>query len=280
MIGVHAPAINAINDHVVNAPLLGIGTLRGEPDSELAGVSTTVPFEFRAPMSGIGQNANMGLEFQWLQSRKNVFFMGASTWEGVTRGMSSGQLPMQGSLRAVRYDRRVKLSYNEFYFGWRRNFSLIARRFQIYTRVSLNEVFDIDYRDENVYTIMDEGDLNDVKRIINVNGQATGVAMLLIGLGGEYFFSRNISLGFDAGYAVNERPFQFKNSSFQTDLRDGDGIQVFTPTLPVTTTAPTLGYVNENETATAELSRETVVINELKLRLDGWKFFFRVNIYY
>jgi len=88
------------------------------------------------------------------------------TWEGDTRGNTKGQLPVQGSLHDVEYERRAKMSYNEFYLGWRYNFRFKEnKKYRLYSRITLNELFDIDYKEEHVFSIVG-GPLDDVKRII------------------------------------------------------------------------------------------------------------------
>lgn len=184
LVGAHSPVLELINERATKSPLLGTGEIRAEPDDENAGFNETIAFGFENPLDEIGTNTNVGVEFQWRQSDKHTFLFGASTWEGVSQGITAGQMPIQGSMRNVDYERRMKVSYNEYYLGWQYTFARKPDSYRFYSRISMNEVFDLDYREEHVFSIKG-GELDTVKRIINVTGQTTGVLGFQFGAGGN-----------------------------------------------------------------------------------------------
>jgi len=75
ILGVHHPALDMLNELAFKAPVVGVGTIRGEPNTPQEGDSFPAPFGFENDMPPIGANANIGLEFQWAQSARHVFIM-------------------------------------------------------------------------------------------------------------------------------------------------------------------------------------------------------------
>ena len=287
--GAHNPALDKLNDKALKAPLVGRGTVRGEPGTPDEAFSTQVPFGFSNPLSKTGVDANVGLELEWFQTLRHSFFMGVSTYESSIDGNSvPGSLPLQGVLRDVTYDRRVDLSYNEFYFGWKYKIFHRPKKYRFYSRLSLNEVFDLDYREEHVFSIHSDDtsvdSLDGVKRIISVRGQTTGVLMFQFGLGGEYFLKKNISVGLEGSYIVAGRSFQFVDTDKKDDLQNGDDVTINPPVLPADDNAP-LGYIPPDTDPNTDWSQTELPGNagsvvDMDLRLDGWKAAFRITIYF
>jgi hypothetical protein len=286
MLGTHRPAIKDLNQRAFRAPFLAEG------DVCVAGCEGNSPtnekhrMQYDNDLDAIGTAANAGLEFQWVQSAKHSFIMGVSTWEGGSSNAMATQLPVQNAVRDVDYIRRADLSYNEFYFGWRYTLWAKPGSYRWYSRMSLNEIFDIDYREEHVFNIKG-GELDGVKRIIIANAQTTGVLMLQLGLGGEYFIKRNMSVGFEGGYLFSQRAFTFNSVQPQTNFGTGDNVQTVPPTRPANQGAP-LGHLNPDVTADQyfdtprdDFSNDRDVwISDIRLRLDGWKAAFRFTVYY
>ena len=283
-LGMHKPDLKDLNDKALKAPIVGVGTFRGEPDSPQADLSFTVPLGFENELDPIGWNANAGLEFQWRQSDKNYFIMGASTWEGYTRGRTSGSLPIQGSLYDVVYDRRIRLSYNEFYLGLRHIFVNVPNRYRFYGRLSFNEIFDVDFREEHIFSIDDEGgDLDDVKRIFISKGQITGIGAIQFGGGGEYFLNKSLSISGEFSYLRTEGDFQFTNATSQTDTQLGDDFDLELPISRVDRTEQNspLGYIPPDTDATTDWTKERFpAYSAMNVSFDGWKAAVFITLYY
>jgi len=284
VLGLHAPEIEAINEGSSKAPFLMEATLCrncGLPNES----EEVRRFTYDNDLDAIGYSANVGLEFQWVQSEKHSFLMGVSTWEGNADNSMRVEIPIQAQVRNAEYIRRLSLSYNEFYFGWR--YTLFAKpgRYRWYSRLSLNEIFDVDLREEHVFNIIGS-DLDGVKRILVANAQTTGVLTVQVGLGGEYFLKKNISVGFEGGYLFSERPFTFNSVRPDMNFGLGDNNRPIAPTRPSDPGQP-LGYMDPSVTADAyfdtewdDTTQRDPWIRDMKLRFDGWKFAFRFTVYY
>lgn len=285
ILGIHKPNLDDLNDNAVRAPIIGTGTIRGEPDTDQAGLTFDIPLGFENELDPIGWNANVGLEFQWKQSSSNYFLMGVSTWEGYTQGQTTGELPIQGSLFDVTYDRRIKMSYNEFYFGLKHIFVDVPGRYRFFGRISLNELFDIDYREEHVFSISDKGGaLDDVKRIFQVNGQVTGVAGLQFGGGGEYYLTKSLSIAAEASYLLTEGPFQITNATSQSDTQLGDDFILDLPVSRNGSTSNPLGYLPPDTNAASDWTdtenNPRPAYSPMNISFDGWKASVRIILYY
>lgn len=278
----HEVELETLNREALKAPMIGTGTVeRPDIGSDNEGSGGLEAFGFDNPLDEITREANAGLEFEWIQSDKNSLIMGASTWEGTSTGAVPGTLPLQGNEYNVIYERRAKISYNEFYFGWKRTFLRKPDKYRFYGRMSLNEFFDIDFRDEHVFTVQG-GPLDDIKRIAIVKGQTTGVLMFQFGLGGEYFLKRNISIGFEASAFVSERPFQLTDTSLDNNFTAGDQLTIYPPVRPLGEERP-LGTVPGETDPTVDWTDEATPPpepGEMKLRFDGWKAVLRLTVYY
>lgn len=290
-LGVHSASLEALNREALKAPTIGTGQVDtdvSDPEAENPVVSE--PFGFSNPLDPIDREANAGLEFEWRQNAKDSLIIGASTWEGTSFGTTTGTLPAQGSFHDVIYQRRAYVSYNEFYVGWKRTFKSKPDKYRFYGRFSLNEFFDIDFRDEHVFTIQG-GPLDDVKRIVAAKGQTTGVLMFQFGLGAEYFLKKNISIGFEASSLLSEQPFQFTSTSQDNNFPVGDQSSVFLPVSPEGeglplgsfpgNTDPNQNWAVPDEDGNVPAgSVPPPSWQEMKLRFDGWKAVLRVTIYY
>lgn len=282
VLGLHAPSLGDLNDSAINAPMIGTGTTcpAGNPEcGETEQVNQSIHL-VNSP-EAIGANANAGIEFQWIQSEKHVFLMGYSTWEGATSSTIMTRMPIQKQTWDVEYIRRDSVSYNEFYFGWKYSLFLQPTKYRVYSRISLNEVFDIDVSDEHVFTVQG-GELDGVKRIFKGKGQTTGILMMQLGLGGEYFLKKNISVGAEAGYKYSERPFTFKDTSFDSNIAAGDNVSLVPPVRPAFQGAP-LGYLPADldpNTDWTKSDASRVPVSGMHVSFDGWALAFRVTIYY
>lgn len=293
ILGIHAPKLEALNKGEFHSPILGVGEARPElvegetpgPDSS-TGEAVTVAFGGPSNLPEIGPSSNAGLEFQWIQNEKHSFIFGASSWEGYTvADKLPMRVPLQGRLRDAIFDRRATVSYNEFFFGWRYNVFALPKKYTLYTRFSLNELFDIDYRESLVFSFADqrtddpETNFVDIKRIFILDSQATGVMLLHFGVGGEYFLKKNLSLGFESGYSFQPSLFTLRPYFIDKDDQLGDGMTLFYPSLADSNNE--LRYVREDTQPSVGWSQSNLPpTSEMKLSFQGWKAAFRLNVYF
>lgn len=297
ILGIHMPQLEALNKGEFRSPIVGVGVDRPEPIAGQTpgpetdtGEATSVAFGGHNDLPEIGAASNAGLEFQWIQSDKHSVIFGASSWEGFTEGgRVPMRVPLQGDLRDAVFERRASLSYNEFFFGWRYNaFIHPKKKYSLYTRLTFNELFDIDFRESLIYSFADtrvkdrpELDFIDIKRIFILDSQATGVILLQFGAGGEYFLNKRVSIGFESSYVFQPRSFALRPSFIDEDTQDGDGMTVFYPALPDVHNNNDLRYVQEDVTPSTAFSQNNQPpTNEMKLSFQGWKAALKLNVYF
>lgn len=300
--GIHKPQLKELNEGEFKSPFLGVG-VADRPDipgsnpqqDDTPDNRTQFAFGGDIPLEPLGAAANMGLEFQWQEFEKHVFLFGVSSWEASSsNSILIEQLPLQGSLHKTILDRRAKMSYNEYYLGWRFNAVTRPKKYKLYSRFSLHELFDIDYREEFVFSLLDKPNLEDssqnfegVKRIFILKPQSTGVLMLQAGVGGEYFLRQNFSIGFEGGYAYQPRSFTFTSINIKEDLREENDGWSYTGTPLTTDSQGRVHYIVEGAQpsvnwsgGTSEAPRKLPATREMKLKFDGWKAAFRVSFYF
>lgn len=300
--GIHKPKLEALNEGEFKSPFLGVG-VANRPDipgedpqqDERPDERTQFAFGGDIPLEPLGAAANLGLEFQWQQNDKHVFLFGVSSWEASSsNSIFIKQLPLQGTLHEAILDRRAKMSYNEYYLGWRFNVVNRPKKYKFYTRFSLHELFDIDYREDLVFSLLDQPNLEDseqnfagVKRIFILKPQTTGVLMLQAGIGGEYFLRKNFSISFEGGYAYQPQPFTFTSMNIKEDMREENDGWEYTGTPLTTDSQGRVHYIAEGvqpsvdwSGGTSETARKLPATRQMRLTFDGWKAAYRISFYF
>ena len=271
LVGIHAPNLKQLNEGVFRAPFSGRSDVLLVGDSPIQGA-----FLFKNPLPSIDYAPLAGVEFQWKMSDEVWFLMGGSSWEGSSEASANGVLPLQGVLSRVTNNRRGKLSYNEFFLGWRHNIIRKPEKLNLYYRFSLHEIFDIDYREDWAFTYFDRPpalvngrSITSFGKNLIIQSQATGVLLLQLNFGAELYLRKWLSVGFESGYAYGIRDFTLRDSSVKEDFLGTDNLFVDVPIRPNPQTQ-NLEYNSENGSG----------YNPLSLSFNGWKALVRVNIYY
>jgi len=271
ILGIHAPNLTALNAGVFRAPLLyEADLLNGDTPTRI-----TNQF-FRNPLPSINYAPLAGVEFQWKLDKENALLIGGSTWQGASESTINGMFPVQGFEANVTNSRRATLSYNEFYLGWKHNAISVPDKYNLYFRLSLHEIFDIGYREDWVFLYLD-GPAATFKKIFVIDSKATGVLMLQPGVGGEVFFKKWLSLGFEANYSYGLSKFTFRNNNIERDFLPTDGVFMNTPVRP----RPAVSGVSDPEAGNLEYQAEDGSgYQRLRLSFNGWKALLKINIYY
>lgn len=270
-VGLHAPNLRQLNEGVFRAPF------SGRADVLLVGDSSTQgTFQLKNPLPSIDYGTLAGVEFQWKMSDEYWFLIGGSSWEAASEAETNGVLPLQGVLSRVSNNRRAKLSYNEFFMGWRHNVVRRPEKLNLYYRFSLHEIFDIDYREDWAFvffdrppTLVNGRSITSFGKNLTILSQATGVLLLQVGVGAEVFLKKWLSVGFESNYAYGIRDFTLRNSSSKVDFLNTDNLDVDAP-LRQNPQTQNLEYNSENGSG----------YNGLALSFNGWKALLRVSIYY
>lgn len=273
-LGVHRPDLGVLNDAALKAPFVVSGDVVQPDDSTTAETRT-----LNTDLPAITTGTDAGIEFQLNLTPKSALLIGISSWEGSSDGASIGEFPLQGTVNDVIYNRKVNISYTDFSLGWKRR---VYQRgdMRLSTRLSLHELFDFDYRDQNTL-LFTEGTAQGFKRIFTSESHATAILMIQVGASAEYFVRDWWSIGLDLGYQLGLDEFVPAQDSTQSDFRPGtDGVSInvssFNP--PVANVGGRAQY--KNGTALCTRGTETTCYRDLRIDMDGWKAGLRVTIFY
>lgn len=265
--GVHRPALEELNQYEFQSPVAGTATLTNAATGGNSGYNLYFP----NPLPELGLGTNAGLEFQWQLDRKHSVIFGGSTWEATSRASIDGLFALQGELAEVHMKRTGKMSYNEFYVGIRRNVIDEPKKYKVYYRLTLNELYDIDYREDLSFTYL-SGLATGVTKNIVLMAQATGLLALQPGIGGEYFFRDWMSVGVEASYLLGLRAVQLREGSLKNDFLLTDNLDLYLP------------YRMNSDFGYAEYLRNPPAsrndYDRLDLSFDGWKILARLSLYF
>ncbi len=268
ILGISAPDLGLINDKVLGRSL----PISGELLFNDGDGPRQVGYSVDNPPPKISSGTEAGIEFQMEFNPRNYFIIGLSAWEGVSRSRVSTTLPFQGDLVDTVYDRRASFSYLQYYIGWRRDLFKRHKKYNIYSRITFNEVFDIDFRESFVFEFTDATDSETTfKRITRLETQGTGYMMLQPAIGGEIFMREWLSIGFDLGYAFGLNKFELGNANTSNDFQPQDTVSLRYPTGALPDGSRKLGYLSDEEDGGYQ---------RMELGLNGWRALFRVNVYY
>ncbi|MBI3773685.1 MAG: hypothetical protein HY272_13430 [Gammaproteobacteria bacterium] len=266
-LGVHRPALEELNQYEFQSPVAGTATLT----NAATGGNDSVSLYFPNPLPELGLGTNAGLEFQWQLDRKNSVIFGGSTWEASSRATIDGLFSLQGELAEVHMKRAAKMSYNEFYAGVRRYVIDEPKRYKVYYRLTLNEIYDIDYREDLSFTYL-TGLAKGVTKNIVLMSQATGLLALQPGIGGDYFFRDWMSVGIEASYLIGLRAVQLREGALKQDFLITDNLDLFLP-YKINTNYGYAEYLRNPPKSRDDYDR-------LDLSFDGWKILARLNLYF
>lgn len=267
ILGVHSPRMKLLNEGEFRSPLPG----RGRIIFEDSGENTNYDFVIDNRLPAIKYGTEAGIEFKLLLDPRYSLILGASGWEGVSTSAVQTEIPFQGSLTPAGYERSGSISYFQYYLGVQRILMQKPRKYDIYGRITLNEVLDVDYKENMVFAFQGSGG-DTFKRIIEMESQATGLLMLNLGAGGEYFLRSWISLGIDLGYTLSADRVRLGNATLKSDIQEEDNLNFRTPVQ--------LDANNELTYLAEASSFEDASYRKLELGFDGWRASFRVNFYF
>lgn len=300
IIGGHLPNLTALNKGLYNSKLVGdaevllyeaqLGSQSGQTGQTGTGevidqnITETQPFEFDNPLPETNLSSHAGVEFLWHANDRHSFILGTGSMENVATNRVIGNIPMQQYFvrNTVLSEHRAKISYTEYTLGWRYDW-LRKSKLKLYTRLSVHEVFDIDFRDDFSFTFLASpiDELVGVRRVMVVEAQTAALMMGQLGLGGEYFLLDWLSLGFDAGWVFGGTDFTLKDVRARDDFLNGDNVN--RSGMPYRELSDgTLGYLQHGTTSAdvADPAAREGFYTPIHLRFDGARFLFRINMYF
>ena len=132
----------------------------------------------------------------------------------------------------------------------------------------LRELYDIDYKEDMVF-LFQTGPAQSFKRIVFLNPQATGVAMLRLGLDGEYFPVHWLSMGVWVAMSIGFQKFSLNNASIKRDLQSNDNVgTVLLPIRP------------GSDGKIQYLLPDGSGYKNLRVSMDGWEVMLGVTFYH
>jgi len=264
--GVHRPALEDLNENEFISPIAGFATVfNDEIDNNV------VRLNFKNPLPELELGVNAGLEFQWPLSDEYIFLFGGGTWEASSRAITKGGFYAQGEPATVTNERVAKISYNEFYFGLRKNIGGKGTRYKAYYRLTLNEIFDVDYREDLVF-LFTSGKADGVKKTIIMQSQASGLLAFQPGFGFEYQPRRWMSFAVDASYLIGFKRVTLKDGKSDSNFLPTDNLVLWLPQR-VDAGSQEIGYLGQDP-------QEITEYTTMRLNFDGWKLLFKMNLYF
>jgi hypothetical protein len=267
ILGVHSPRMTLLNKGEFRAPLPG----RGRIIFQDSGENTDYDFLIDNRLPDIEYGTEAGIEFRLMLDSKNSLILGASGWEGVSTSAVQTEIPFQGALTRAGYERSASISYFQYFLGLQRSLLAMPKKYNLYGRVTVNEVMDMDYKENLVFGFQGEG-ADTFKRIIEMGSQATGLLMMNFGIGGEYFLRSWVSLGLDMGYTVSMDDVRLGSATLKSDIQVEDNLNFRTPVQ--------LDASNKLTYLAEATSFDDVTYRRLEFGFDGWRALFRVNMYF
>lgn len=264
--GFYRPALEDLNQGEFQSPIAGEAQVINDQD-EL----DTVEVVFPNPLPELGMGVNSGLEFQWRLNEKYTFLIGGGTWEATSRAVRSGGFYLQGEASDVINERAAKISYNEFYFGFRHDVLNLPKKYDVFYRLTLNEVFDIDYREDLVF-LYTSGPAVGVKKTMVLQTQATGLLMLQPGFGFNYHLRDWLTIGMDAAYVVGLRRVTLRDGKQSFNFLSTDNLSLWLPQRLNPSTG-NLEYLAANPEDRNDYTT-------MRLNFDGWKAHFTMKIHF
>ena len=266
--GIHRPALEDLNDEEFKSPIAGFATVFSDVVE-----NKVVTLNFKNPLPELELGVNAGLEFQWPLSNDYIFLFGGGTWEASSRAITKGGFYVQGEAANVISERVAKISYNEFYFGLRKNIAGKSKKYKAYYRLTLNEVFDIDYREDLVF-LYTSGKADGVKKTIIMQSQATGLLAIQPGFGVEYRPREWLSFAVDASYLIGFKRATLRDGTSNTNFLQTDNLVLWLPQRLNNSTGE-VEYLGQNPEP-PEADNYTVA----RLSFDGWKLLFKINLFF
>lgn len=261
LLGIYSPHLGDLNKKEFKAPLPGTGGIIVDGEA-----SVDYSFTIQNPLPEIRFASEAGIELTLEVDSRNSLLFGMGSWEGVSTSVIQTELPFQGELSQVIYERSGRISATQYYLGWRRNIIKTNKR-KLYTRFTVNEFLDVDYKEDLVLGFQ-SGPASGFKRVIVMESQATGILLLQFGMGGEVFIRDWMALGFDVGYLYGIDRVTLGNARSQDDFQSGDSLDLKLPAQ----VGPDLRLWS--------LSSDGLSYEPMTLNFDGWRALLRVNFYF
>ncbi len=268
--GISQPALTVLRQGVFQAPFRGRAQITTALPEDVQGEATypEMDFVFYNPLPNVVLGPEAGLEFRRYVNARHDFVLGMASWEITSKAAIRVVFPIQGSPdNLADYERRGSFSYTQYYLGWRSYLRPRPKRANLYLNLTLHEVFDVDYKEEHVFSFV-SGPPAGFRRIAVYRAQTTGILLLQAGLGLEFNLSERIALALETAFSKGLRRAPMKGLSGRYDFNDGDRITDGLDPLGLDRASGNTYYLDSD----GETPRPFL------LDFDGWKALAKISI--
>jgi len=262
MLGIYQPVLSGLNGAEFAANIPGKGDIVIDEES-----SVSFDFELRNPLSDIRFGTESGVELELFINANDSMIFGISSWEGLTTSAVRTEMPFQGTINSIAFERSANVSFTQYYLGWKHTIFSKPNDYRVYSRVTMHELFDVDFKEDLIFSF-DGGAGDSFKRIVVTESQATGVLMFQYGLGVEYFVLDWFSFGFDTGFSFSLKKSRLGNATLKSDFQGGDSVSLNLPT------------ILDAEQKLLYLDSDGTSYKKLWLSFDGWRALMRATLYF
>jgi len=267
LFGVHQPSLKSLNQGLFKSPVAGSGGIIIDPVTEETEERDFV-YQNDLPDSQVGGKA--AFELQWHANPRHSLLFGMGSWERTSVAQQYVDIPSQGAMNKADYERRAKITYTEYSLGWNYHFWR-KPKYAFYLRSSIHQVFDIDYREDHVFSYISGSGLEGFERIRILEAQTAALFMGQLALGTQWYFAKWFSIAMEAGYLRGERSIQLRDAKEKTNFIARDDVNFDLPYKELADGS--IGYMSSDTDGNPTYSR-------MKLDFSGWQLLFRINIHY
>ena len=109
MLGIYSPQLGDLNKGEFRSPLPGTGGVIIDAEA-----SVDYGFIIHNPLPEIRFASEAGIELQLELDKKNSLLFGIGTWEGISTSIVQSEIPFQGELSQVIYERSGRVSTTQY----------------------------------------------------------------------------------------------------------------------------------------------------------------------
>ncbi|MDH4228774.1 MAG: hypothetical protein OEW11_03390 [Nitrospirota bacterium] len=241
-------------------------------------------------VEGLSGDANYGMEGQWHWFPRMSVLLVATNWQGRVTKSDTITMSLRSNLPPVIVPRtaRYNLNLSQMWLGWRYAFFDRPEKVRLFANFGVFGFSTADLTMDALLKVSEAKTLGLNFASISSTEVHGSAYSSRYGLGGEYFLSKHVSVGFHANYVTGE--FQ----RFRVSRYFPSGFSELPPLPPNATnslpdnvlpTNPALPVVGDPlQTAQVDEPRETVEVvhhpTNVLLSLDGWDLGAMFRVYY
>ena len=222
--GAHEPRILDIANGLQKSPIIGFGNVKEIPGD--ASSSKRYDFSIKSNLTPKSTGVKTGFTIAWDANQRHSMIFSIAAWENSLYASQVSELPIQSSLTPTHIARKSITSYTEYSLGWRFNF-LKLKSLSFFTHASIHEIFDIDYKDNIVFTLNYDNPGDSYTRAMVLEAQTASMMLTGLALGMEYKTRENFSINVSGGYLYGKKSTSLNNLNYKEDFLSQDGLDFY-----------------------------------------------------